>query len=157
PPGARRLTVEVAGWPVEAFAEGERLVVNWQSVPSRVRTDLPQLAAALRRPAAPGLPAAEAFAGRSYPRIADTIPRDPGAFRKGLNDFLAAEFRRNAELWKQGRIQELQDRIALLETSLDDLPELRIQKALGEIASGRAEAAARALDSRGPPRALRQD
>ncbi len=150
PPQAREFSLQVERRQVQAFSDGDRIFVNWQSLPSEIRTDLGRLSGVIRQGVAEErplpLPLLEEFASHSYTQIANRIVKDPTSFRQALNESLDAQLRRNIDLWKLGRLDELQERIAVSERYLGDLPEFRLQKALGQLERGKVEIAARTLD-----------
>jgi hypothetical protein len=148
PPHAEKISLQAGGRSVQAFSDGDRILLNWQSLPPDIRADLGQLSGALRKDiaAAHPMPMSDEFASHSYSRIANRIAEDPASFRRALTDSLDAQLRRNIELWKSGRFDELQDQLAIGERYVSDLPEFRLQKALVQLERGQPNAAARTIN-----------
>jgi hypothetical protein len=149
PPEATRISLQVDGHSVEGLSHGNRVFVNWKSLPSEVRANPGRLSVALNRDpsGAKSFPLVEDFKSRLYSQITNKIAEDPKSFRTALNDSLDRQLSRNIELLRQKRFDELQQNIRTLQAYIGDLPEFRLHKALAYLEEGKTDIVARTLES----------
>lgn len=148
PPGATKMSLQLDGYSLEGFSHGNRVLVNWKSLPSDVRANPDRLALALKRHTAPDpSPLVHNLESQSYSEIANKITRDPKSFRSYLNDYIEFHFKRNSELFRQKRLQELRQEIQTQQRRVGDVPEFRLQKALLDLEEGKTATVPRTLES----------
>ncbi|HJZ74719.1 MAG TPA: hypothetical protein VKE51_23445 [Vicinamibacterales bacterium] len=151
PAGSRPHELRWAGGHIQAFEDGTdgRLLINSKALPSELRQDPGRLRRLVdAQPATHDPEGVIAMVARAdYDRAAAAFAKNPAEFRQTFEARLTEDTLVVNRLMQENRFVEARQRIDSLLAICGDQPELRLRRALADLADHDVPAAARTLDA----------